>query len=360
MDQLKPTDSENIDEDLARLAAIVESSDDAIISKSLDGTIVSWNEGAERLFGYTAEEAVGQPVTMLIPEDRNNEEPEILRRIRAGQKVDHYETVRRRKDGSLVDISLTVSPLTDADGKIIGASKIARDITEKIRAEVATRESEIMLRLIEAQEAERRRIARDLHDHIGQEVTALRLKLEMLAKDCEDDPALTGRIAEIRRISERVDQDVGFLSWELRPVEMEEFGLEGALRSLVKRWSDQYGIHAVFTSNEEYVPEDGEARLTRTMETNLYRIVQEGLSNIVKHANADFVSVVFHRQKDRVMLMIEDDGCGFVSDSLTEEGASIGGQGIVGMSERAIMLKGTLEVESGLGRGTTLFVRLPL
>ncbi len=116
-----------------RLAAIVESSDDAIVSKTLDGMISTWNRGAERLFGYTAGEAIGRPITMLIPPERQHEEPEILARIRRGERVDHYQTVRRRKDGSLIDISVTVSPIRHRDGHIIGASKIARDIGEHRR-----------------------------------------------------------------------------------------------------------------------------------------------------------------------------------------------------------------------------------
>ena len=118
-----------------RLAAIVESSDDAILWKDLNGTIASWNKGAERIFGYTAEEVVGKPVTILIPPDRQDEEPAILARIRRGERVDHYETIRQRKDGSLINISLTVSPVRDATGNVVGASKIARDITERKRAE---------------------------------------------------------------------------------------------------------------------------------------------------------------------------------------------------------------------------------
>ena len=118
-----------------RLASIVESSEDAIVSKDLNGIITSWNGGAERLFGYRAEEVIGRPITILIPEDRIDEEPEIIGRVRRGERVDHYDTVRRRKDGSLVDISLTVSPLKDANGRIVGASKIARDITERKRAQ---------------------------------------------------------------------------------------------------------------------------------------------------------------------------------------------------------------------------------
>jgi PAS domain S-box-containing protein len=117
------------------LAAIVESSDDAVLSKDLNGIIKSWNRGAERLFGYTADEAIGKPGTILIPTDRHDEEPAILARIRRGERVEHYETIRQRKDGSTIDISLTISPVRDQEGRIIGASKIARDITERRRAE---------------------------------------------------------------------------------------------------------------------------------------------------------------------------------------------------------------------------------
>ena len=119
----------------SRLAAIVESADDAIISKTLEGVITSWNQGAQRIFGYTPDEIIGKPVTVLFPEDHIDEEPAILARIRAGERVEHYETVRRRKDGTLLDISLTVSPILDASGRVVGASKIARDITEQRRAQ---------------------------------------------------------------------------------------------------------------------------------------------------------------------------------------------------------------------------------
>src|SRR5205814_3019496 len=125
-----------------QLVSIVESSDDAIISKELDRVIQTWNAAAEHLFGYTEAEAVGQPIVMLIPADRPDEEPGILARLRRGERIHHYETVRRRKDGSLVDISLTVSPMRDGTGKIIGASKIARNITERKEAQRKLLESE--------------------------------------------------------------------------------------------------------------------------------------------------------------------------------------------------------------------------
>jgi PAS domain S-box-containing protein len=128
------TDRKRAEEHGQRLASIVDSSNDAIVSKNLDGVITSWNRGAERIFGYTASEAIGKPVTMLIPADMQDEEPRIMARIRAGEHIEHYETVRQRKDGSLIDISLTISPLKNATGVIVGASKIARDISESRRA----------------------------------------------------------------------------------------------------------------------------------------------------------------------------------------------------------------------------------
>jgi PAS domain S-box-containing protein len=134
------TERKRVDQDLGKLAAIVETSDDAIIGKDLNGVITSWNLGAERMFGYTAQEVIGRPVTILIPPDRIDEEPTILRRIREGLRIEHYETERRRKDGALIHISLGVSPILDGTGKIIGASKIARDITERKRAEARAQE----------------------------------------------------------------------------------------------------------------------------------------------------------------------------------------------------------------------------
>jgi len=119
------------------LQAIIDSSDDAIISKDLNGVITSWNKSAERLFGYSEAEAVGKPITILIPTDRLDEEPQILGRIRSGERVDHFETVRRRKDGKLLEISVTISPVKDHTGTVVGASKIARDITERKRADAA-------------------------------------------------------------------------------------------------------------------------------------------------------------------------------------------------------------------------------
>lgn len=132
----------------AFLASIVESSDDAILSKDLNGIIGTWNMGAERIYGYTADELIGQSITVLMPPELHDEETKILARIRNGERIEHYETVRRRKDGSLIDVSLTISPIRAADGTIIGASKIARDITDRKRAEVLLRQQAERLRTL--------------------------------------------------------------------------------------------------------------------------------------------------------------------------------------------------------------------
>src|SRR5690242_8037512 len=117
----------------ALLSAIFDSSDDAIISKGIDGVITNWNRGAERIFGYSREEAIGSSIWMLIPADRESEEDEVIEKLKSGERIEHFETIRRRKDGVLIDVSVTISPLKDATGAIIGATKIARDITEQKR-----------------------------------------------------------------------------------------------------------------------------------------------------------------------------------------------------------------------------------
>lgn len=164
-DLIERTESEEV---RGRLAAIVASSTDAIISKDLNGVIRSWNAGAERLFGYTAQDAIGQPISMLIPADRADEEVSILQRIRRGDPVEHYETIRRRKDGTLVDVSVTVSPVLDEHGQVLGASKIARDITDRKRAELERHDLEereralVIAEALRETEAELARVARAL------------------------------------------------------------------------------------------------------------------------------------------------------------------------------------------------------
>jgi PAS domain S-box-containing protein len=233
------------DEARGRLAAIIESSADAIVSKDLNGIVRTWNRGAEELFGYTAQEAIGQPISMLIPPDHADEEPSILERIRRGERVEHYETIRRRKDGSLVDISLTVSPIFDERGQVLGASKIARDITDRKRAEqerrdLAERERELAIAAaLRKTEAELARVARALtvgelatsiaHEvnqplaaivtnaeaglrwlnGTAPEVQEARESLELIVRDANRASAVIRRIREfLKKDSQQVEVDI--------------------------------------------------------------------------------------------------------------------------------------------------------
>jgi PAS domain S-box-containing protein len=173
-----------------RLAAIVESSDDAIISTDLNGVITSWNRGAERLLGYPAEEIIGQSVSVLLPSDRNNEEPGIIYRIREGERIDHYETVRQRKDGSLVEVSLTVSPIKDGGGRIIGVSKIARDISQRKRAEEALRKAKDELATTN-EELERK---------VTERTAALRREQAARLKHLEDQKSLEEQLRQAQKM----------------------------------------------------------------------------------------------------------------------------------------------------------------
>ncbi|MFT3746468.1 MAG: PAS domain S-box protein [Pyrinomonadaceae bacterium] len=339
--------------ELGKLATIVETTRDAVISIDLTGSILSWNTGASKLYGYEQQEVIGKNVEFLLPKDRADEEKKILARIISGEKIDTYETTRVRKDGSHVDVSLTISPVRDADEQIIGASKIARDITMRRQADKAVRDSEIMHRIVEAQESERNRIARDLHDQLGQRLTALRLKVESARGKTNGHVALSKDLEDIQSYAADIDIDVNFLAWELRPTELDALGLRDALASFVREWSNTYNIHAEFHSNNA----EGE-RLTPEMETNLYRIVQEGLNNILKHAGATSVNVLLDFREDRLDLIIEDNGRGFeIADD--ERPSPTGRLGLIGMRERTALMGGTLLIETEPGSGTTVYSRVP-
>jgi PAS domain S-box-containing protein len=335
------------------LAAIVDSSDDAIVSKTLDGVITSWNRGAERIFGYTAAEAVGRHISLIIPEDRRAEAADVLARLRRGDRIDHFETLRRTKDGREVHISLTVSPVRDAHGTIIGASKTARDITEHVRAREERERVRMLTRVLVAQEDERRRIARDLHDQLGQQLTALRLTLELLKTGPVERDKVRVQLETLEKLAEQLDRDVAFRVWELRPNELESVGLQPALTHYVQSWSRHFGIPArVHTSGS---PNE---HLAAEVETTIYRLAQEALNNVLKHARANRVDVVLERTFEHLSLVVEDDGVGF--DQSSTVGTPGHGLGLIGMRERAAVVGADLQIESTPGRGTTVIIRVPI
>jgi len=376
-----------------RLRLLIESAKDyAIITTTPDVLIDSWNKGAERMFGWSEAEIIGKSNEILFtPEDRAAGVPKKETEITLEKGFAEDERWHIRKDGSRFYSSGVMWQLPDREGKLIGFVKIARDMTEKIQAEeklrhahenleikVEERTSELaasnkslqneiverrqieqnrltlLRKLVTTQEDERQRISRELHDHLGQQLTALRLNLESLRENCREYADLYDKITQTQKIAAQLDADVDFLAWELRPAALEDLGLLSALSNYVKEWSLHFGVPAEFHTagldDVKFPPE---------VEINLYRITQEALNNTSKYAEARQASVLLERHNRQITLIIEDDGTGFdiKKTAMLEKGK---GLGLIGMRERATLVGGTLEIESGSGQGTTIFVRVPL
>jgi PAS domain S-box-containing protein len=335
---------------------------DGVIATDGIGNISFLNPVAEQLTGWNGTDAIGRPLNEIfrvVNEETRLAVPDPVSKVLATGTIVGLanHSVLLSKNGNEFPIDDSAAPIKDK-GRIKGVVLVFSDVSQRKQAESARRDSDIMHRIVEAQESERHRIARDLHDHLGQRMTALRLKIESLKGDCTEHPKLGLAIADAGRAALQIDRDIGFLSWELRPTELEDLGLENALRSYVREWSGQYGITADFHTNLS--DENADARQPKSLETNLYRILQEGLNNIAKHADAQNVSVLLQERNDQLVLSIEDDGRGFDAEGLSPDHDGPGGLGLMSMRERAALLKGILEVESSDGAGTTVLVRIPL
>jgi PAS domain S-box-containing protein len=334
------TERKKAEEERSRLAAIVQYTDDAILGKTLDGTITSWNRAAERLYGYSAEEAVGQHISMLVPLDRPDEMPEILRKVRRGENIEHLETVRVTKDGRHLDVSVTVSPVRAPEGNIVGASSIARNITERKKAEEA---------LDEAREAERNRIARDLHDDILQDIVyALQeIQVAQITFDNGRSQALDEAADALRRSVEGLRGAV----FELRL--KDELG-----RSFVASLEILMDLNRRMARSKyelDLVVEDGFPRtIPERTGREIVRIVQEALTNARRHAQPRRVRVRLWRDDDLARVEVADDGRGFETD---RPGIGVGQQS---MRHRARELGGELTVESSPGRGTRVRFEVPV
>jgi signal transduction histidine kinase len=221
----------------------------------------------------------------------------------------------------------------------------SKDALNALRAQTKT----LFKRLVSVQEDERRRIARDLHDDLGQLLTALRMNLEVFRLQCDLDPARLAQLERTQQLADGLDERVDFLIWGLWPPVLEHRGLVPALTEFVKVWSDRFGVCAHFHSTL------GNVRLDRDVENNLYRVTQEALTNIAKHAHATQVSVLLDRRGSVLSLMIEDDGRGF--DITAVDGSSR--FGLISMRERAALIGAELLIESTVGRGTTTVLRMP-
>ena len=326
-----------------RLAAIVESSDDAIVSKTLDGVITTWNAGAQRIFGYSEAEAVGQPITILIPPELRHEEATILKTVRAGERIHHRETVRVTKSGQRLNVSLSISPMRDSSGRVIGISKIARDITERKRSEEALRE--MTRKLINAQEQERARIGRELHDDISQRLAMVAVELDQLQPASAD---LGLCLKSLRnRISDIAD-DLRTLSHDLHASKLDYLGAAAGMKSWYREFSGRHNVEVEFTSN---VPDT----IPREIGLCLFRVLQEALHNAAKHSGARKIEVRMAEQSGVVYLNIADLGRGF-DLAVAKDG---NGLGLTSMQERVRLVQGECIIESKPMGGTTIRVSVP-
>ena len=223
------------------------------------------------------------------------------------------------------------------------------EMDERQRAERAR--AELLGRLVFAQEDERRRIAREMHDQFGEQLTALALRIGALKDACASHPELAPKVEALEAVAQQLDRDVDHLVWELRPTVLDDLGLRAALSNYVQDWSSRVSVTA-----DLHTAGLTDDRLATEIETTLYRIAQEALNNIAKHARAEHVEIILERRADHVSLVVEDDGVGF--DTVSAAGAGRG-FGLLGMQERAAMVGATLEIESTVGEGTTILVRMP-
>jgi len=320
---------------LLHYAALVASSDDAIIGKTLQGHITSWNRGAETIFGYQPDEAVGKHITLIIPEERKPEEEMILSKIRRGESVEHYETVRRRKDGTLVDISVTISPIREVGGEIIGASKVARTISERKR---------LQHEILEISEREQRRIGNDLHDGLCQELAGIELMCQVLEQKLsarsKSDSVQAGEIA--RHIRGAISH-TRKLARGLSPVELQINGFMSALHELAANVQERSGVECRLECPETVLIRN------HVVATHLFRIAQEAINNALKHGKARRVVVALKPADGKMKMTVTDDGLGF------QAGFPRGtGMGLQIMKYRAAMAEAVLEVASEPGAGTTV------
>ena len=326
------TERKRNEEARTRLAAIVEFSEDAIISKDTRGIITSWNRGAEHLFGYSAQEAIGQPVTMLIPPERLDEEPGILERIHRGEALEHYETVRRRKDGTLLDISLTVSPIRDSEGHIIGASKIARDISQRKRNDEALRQAQAQLadRAAQLEEAVSERtgellatnkqleafvysIAHDLRAPLrSMQGFSAMLVEEEAAGLSENGRDFANRINRSAQFMDALLQDLlAFSRISQRPIDLAPVGLEAVVQSVLPR------LEKEIQEKNARVESVGPWPIVRAHEPALGQVLFNLISNALKFTRPDVPPFIRVRAeaKDRfVRVWVEDNGIGIAPD----------------------------------------------
>ena len=347
------------------------------VSLSPDGTILEINLMGAALLGRQRRYLINVPLTALIAAESREAVRDFLNRARADAGLPTIDVATKSDPARYVRLMARPRAHPAGDDELFTAmlditeqrrleeerqaayereqrkrAELSREIAVRLQAE--ERVKALLDRIVDVQERERRRLAQNLHDHLGQQLTALRLTMDGLKALDPQSELVPSRFELMEKIVTQLDRDVDFLAWELRPAALDDVGLEPALQEFIRQWSSTQGVQVDFHSSITAAP-----RLPPDAESHLYRIVQEALNNVSKHARAKHVSVLLERRGDEVTLIVEDDGRGFDAEAL-RRGAKGGGMGLVGMQERAASIGGALQCESSPGKGTTLFVRIPI
>jgi PAS domain S-box-containing protein len=374
-----------------RLSLAFAGAQEGVWDWNLETGAVVYSPHWRKMLGYSEEEVephVSAWERLLHPEDRAIVR-DVVDGVLRGERDYTVEFRLQHKDGHYVHVLSRGFPVRRDDGVVSRIVGTHFDLTERkkaeealmraheeleqrvrertselafanasLRAEIREREraerarTELLTRLVFAQEDERKRIAREMHDQFGEQLTALGLGIRALKDACAPQADLRQMVDGLEKVAQQLDRDVDHLVWELRPTALDDLGLRAALDNYVQDWSRRVGIRA-----DLHTTGLSADRLTSEIETTLYRIAQEALNNVAKHARADSVDVILERRSDYVSLIIEDDGVGF------EQGAAgppHQGFGLLGMQERAALVGATVQIESAAGEGTTIIVRMPM
>jgi PAS domain S-box-containing protein len=336
-----------------RLRLAFAGAQEGIWDWNLETNSVVYSSRWKQMLGYADDEIephISAWERLVHPDDRATAD-RAHESVTRGQPTYEAEFRLRHKDGHYVHVLSRGFPVRlDAGGPVIRIVGTHFDLTERKKREAEHARTELLSHLVFVQEDERRRIARDMHDQFGEQLTALSLRIALLRQACENRGELADHVEALDTIAQRLDRDVELLVWQLRPTALDDLGLRAALTNYVQEWSQHSSIEAELHTSGLL-----DDRLAPEVETALYRIAQEALNNVAKHSRARRVEVILERRADCVLLILEDDGVGFKP---AESAAGRQGFGLVGMQERAALVGASLEIESTPGHGATILVRM--
>jgi PAS domain S-box-containing protein len=320
---------------------------------NLETGVVVYSPRWKQMLGYAEDEIephVREWERLLHPDDMPRAR-QLNESVERGDPTYEGEFRLRHKDGRYIHVLSRGFPVRrEPGGPVVRIVGTHFDLTERKRQDAERARAELLARLVFAQEDERRRIAREMHDQFGEQLTSLGHGIAALKAACADRAELAAQVRSLEAIAQQLDRDVDHLVWELRPTALDDLGLRAALTNYVQDWSARVKISAQLHTSGLL-----DDRLASDIETTLYRIAQEALTNVARHSQAKSVDVILERQGDSVLLIVEDDGVGFEPEDAHAPGR---GFGLLGMRERAAIVGATLEIESAAGKGTTVLVRM--